>query len=616
VGDSRASLHSAIEGLLHELEGSEPQHTDCCDHVEKLRSLFQLSPFETRLLLLCASYALTPRAAAKIGGAPTFSYALAHLPDAHIDAAAATSPLRYRRLVSLGPGPTLEAELSLDERVLSYMLGIPTIDERLLPYRIASQPLDVLTSSQAQVSDRLARQLASVRHLPTTMQLHGGDADSRLAVLQAAAGRQGLTVLRLRSSSLVMPAHELELVHCLVEREVLLGDVLLTIEIDSFDGPEVARAIRSFVAGLSVPVVISAHEPIVLARPSIMTCGVPAMTHAERHELWMTELGDRGVSLGRDLDRLAHQFHLEPTQIADVARLLGHDQGVTFEEIWAACREATRPRLDDLGRRIEPVATWESLVLPAPALASLQELVDQLEFRHQVHERWGFARGQERGQALTALFHGPSGTGKTHAAEVIASAANLDLFHIDLSQVVDKYVGETEKRLRRIFDAAEHGGAVLLFDEADALFGKRGNIERATDRWANLEVSYLLQRMERYHGLAILTTNAKQALDPAFLRRLQFVVQFPFPEIALRAELWRRVFPSDAPVGNIEPGKLARFQLTGANIRSVATKAAFRAAHDRTAITMSHILAATRSEFAKLGVPFPEHDAQGLGTAG
>jgi SpoVK/Ycf46/Vps4 family AAA+-type ATPase len=300
----------------------------------------------------------------------------------------------------------------------------------------------------------------------------------------------------------------------------------------------------------------------------------------------------------------AQQFRLEPAQITDLAATV--DAETTFDDLWTACRDLSRPRIDDLARKIDPIATWDNLVLAPHVISTLRDIVSQLEHRHLVHEQWGLARGDQRGQAITALFHGPSGTGKTHAAEVIARAAKLDLFHIDLSQVVDKYVGETEKRLRRIFDAAEQGGAVLLFDEADALFGKRGSIERGTDRWANLEVSYLLQRMERYHGLAILTTNAKSSLDHAFLRRLRFVVPFAFPDVTLRVELWRRVFPAGAPLVDIDPARFARLQLTGASIKNVATKAAFHAAHDRSAITMDHLTAAARSEFAKLEMPFPE----------
>ncbi|MGN6108112.1 MAG: ATP-binding protein, partial [Kofleriaceae bacterium] len=229
---------------------------------------------------------------------------------------------------------------------------------------------------------------------------------------------------------------------------------------------------------------------------------------------------------------------------------------------------------------------------------------------HVVHEQWGFARGQARGQAITALFAGPSGTGKTLAAEVIAREAGLDLYHIDLSQIVDKYVGETEKRLRRVFEAAEAGGAVLLFDEADALFGKRADIERGTDRWANLEVSYLLQRMESYNGLAILTTNAKDKLDSAFLRRLRFVVEFPFPDVELRAELWRRVIPRDTPTDRLDASKLARLQLTGANIKSVAINAAFHAASEGSSLAMRHVARAARSELAKRELPFPEAEVR------
>ncbi len=384
--------------------------------------------------------------------------------------------------------------------------------------------------------------------------------------------------------------------------------MLPIIDLDLVDGPEIARAVRTFVDGISVAIAIAAPDTLALTRSST-AFEVPLASAAERYELWTRALDGRELAV----DRLAQQFRLEPAQIADLAATV--DDVTTFDELWTACRDVSRPRLDDLARKVEPIATWDSLVLGAPAIATLHELVHQLEHRHKVHEQWGLARGDQRGQAITALFHGPSGTGKTHAAEVIARAAKLDLFHIDLSQVVDKYVGETEKRLRRIFDAAEQGGAVLLFDEADALFGKRGNIERGTDRWANLEVSYLLQRMERYHGLAILTTNAKDSLDQAFLRRLRFVVPFAFPDVTLRTELWRNVFGCDVPLVGFDPTKLARLQLTGASIKNIATRAAFHAAHERTDVGMNHVMAAARSEFAKLEVPFPELEMRAAGRA-
>ena len=221
-------------------------------------------------------------------------------------------------------------------------------------------------------------------------------------------------------------------------------------------------------------------------------------------------------------------------------------------------------------------------------------------------------RTSSRGLGITALFAGPSGTGKTLAAEVIARELRLDLYRIDLSAVVSKYIGETEKNLRRVFDAAEEGGAVLLFDEADALFGKRSEVKDSHDRYANIEVSYLLQRMEAYRGLAILTTNMKHALDPAFQRRIRFVVQFPFPDPTARAEIWRGAFPSATPVGNLDLAWLASLDVTGGSIRNIAIGAAFLAAEAGEPVGMTHLLAAARSECAKLDRPLPTLAGAGL----
>jgi SpoVK/Ycf46/Vps4 family AAA+-type ATPase len=207
---------------------------------------------------------------------------------------------------------------------------------------------------------------------------------------------------------------------------------------------------------------------------------------------------------------------------------------------------------------------------------------------------------------ISALFAGTSGTGKTMAAEVLANERRLDLYRIDLSAVVSKYIGETEKNLRRVFDAAEAGGAILLFDEADALFGKRSEVKDSHDRYANIEVGYLLQRMEAYHGLAILTTNLKNALDTAFLRRIRFVVQFPFPDAPQRAEIWRRVFPAATPKESLRIESLARLNVAGGNIRNIALHAAFLAAEANEPVRMTHLLSGARTEYAKLEKPLTE----------
>jgi SpoVK/Ycf46/Vps4 family AAA+-type ATPase len=306
------------------------------------------------------------------------------------------------------------------------------------------------------------------------------------------------------------------------------------------------------------------------------------------------------------------QFSLDGTAIGDAARSALVGRGDDLESrLWTACRTQARPRLDGLARRLEPIATWDDLVLPAAQTESLREIVSQVRRRATVYERWGWMQRGDRGLGITALFAGASGTGKTLTAEVIANALALDLYMVDLSQVVSKYIGETEKNLGRIFDAAEAGGAVLLLDEADALCGKRSEVKDSHDRYANIEVSYLLQRMEAYRGLAILTTNMKSALDPAFLRRLRFVVSFPFPDAPQRAEIWRRIFPAATPTDGLQIDKLARLNIAGGNIRNIALHAAFLAADVGTPVGMGHLLRAARSEYAKLEKPLTEAEIGG-----
>jgi len=270
--------------------------------------------------------------------------------------------------------------------------------------------------------------------------------------------------------------------------------------------------------------------------------------------------------------------------------------------------------MEQLANRIEAKADWDQLVLPSTQIALLRQITDQVSRRSRVYDAWGFRERMNRGMGISALFAGESGTGKTMAAEVIANALQLDLFRIDLSAVVSKYIGETEKNLRKLFDAAEDSGAILFFDEADALFGKRSEVKDSHDRYANIEINYLLQRMESYRGLAILATNMKTALDKAFLRRLRFVVDFPFPGIEERIQIWRKVFPPATPVDpSIDYQRLAALTLTGGSIQNVALNSAFLAAqqHDGR-VTMHLILNAARTEFKKLERPAKESDFRWL----
>jgi len=323
--------------------------------------------------------------------------------------------------------------------------------------------------------------------------------------------------------------------------------------------------------------------------------------------LWRHVLGEESARLNGRLDDVTSQFSLDPMRMrAASAEALANaaaegDDAPDFGSLlWDACRAQSRSRMDGLAQRIDSRAGWDDIVLPEAQMRTLREIAAQVHQRAVVYERWGFAAKGRRGLGISALFAGSSGTGKTLAAEVLANDLRLDLYRIDLSQVVSKYIGETEKNLRRVFDAAEDGGAVLLFDEADALFGKRSEVKDSHDRYANIETSYLLQRMEAYSGLAILTTNMKGVLDTAFMRRLRFVVQFPFPDAAQRAAIWRGVFPAQTPTESLDLSKLARLNVAGGNIRNIAMQAAFLAAHAGEPVRMTHLLEAARGEYTKL----------------
>ena len=275
------------------------------------------------------------------------------------------------------------------------------------------------------------------------------------------------------------------------------------------------------------------------------------------------------------------------------------------------CRTQARPHLEQLTQRIESGNSWSDLILPESELNVLRELATHVRHKDKVYYHWGFGKKNARGLGISALFAGASGTGKTLAAEVLGNELELDVYRIDLSSVVSKYIGETEKNLKKIFDAAEGCGSILLFDEADALFGKRSEVKDSHDRYANMEVSYLLQRIESYQGLAILTTNLKDDLDRAFLRRIRFIVQFPFPDLTQRTAIWQRIFPASTPTLDLNFQKLAKLNVAGGNIRNIAINAAFNAANERESVQMKHILQAAKSEYSKLEKPLTDNEVKG-----
>jgi hypothetical protein len=598
--------------------------TDAPPALVALRRRLGLSSFEQDVLLLCAAMELdtaTPGHCGRIHGdparaSPTFALALALFEGAAWDALSPERPLRYWRLIEIhqpGGQPLTASPLRADEWVVNYLKGLDYLDDRLAPLlsRLAVlTELDEPPASQRRVAAAILDRVATEEPCPV-VQLLGSDQASKDAVAGLVSDALGLTPYRLHWSQVSGAASDIETFARLWQRQALLTPVMLIVdgqEIAGEHAPAIQAGIGRLIAKLGGPVFLQTREPWPGLPVQAVSADVAKPTSEEQEAAWTAALGDEAGDVPA---RLAAQFNLGMAAIraaAGTARNAAPDADALPDRAWAACLSATRPRLESLAQRVQPAAGWDALVLPPTETAQLREIAAQVGQRGTIYRRWGFAERSTRGLGISALFSGDSGVGKTLAAEVIATHLRLDLYRIDLSAVVSKYIGETEKNLRRLFDAAEDGGAILFFDEADALFGKRSEVKDSHDRYANIEVNYLLQRMETYGGLAILATNMKSALDPAFLRRLRFVVSFPFPGQPERRAIWERAFPPQTPVAGLDFDRLARLNLTGGHIALVALNAAFAAAAADSPVTMPIVLASARTEFRKLERPIHEPD--------
>jgi hypothetical protein len=616
-------------------EGEAPTFAGSRPALDLVTKAFYLSPFERDILLLCAGVELDKEFGSLCAAAqgdpsspyPTFSLALAALPDPHWSALLPNAPLRRWRLIEpvTGTGLTV-ARLSIDERVMHYLVGISHLDERLagLVRPIEAVRADDLVPSHAALAARIVTiwsAASSNRHAPV-VQLCGDPMNCR-PIAASVAGALRLRAAVIDADLVPSSANELDVFLRLLERETRLTDIrvlLLETEVTNAGGPG-AKPCRNAVTPLAelldgLVLLCERERRRITSRPSVAFDVSHPLLHEQR-DAWRMALGvgkSSGNSEAGTIDAICAQFNLPLASIRSTAAevlAVAHGADKAIAPLWELCRVQLRARLDSLAQRIQSASTWDDLILPDGETRVLRTIAAQLRQRIAVYEDWGFAAKNSRGLGISALFAGPSGTGKTMAAEVLANKLFLDLYRIDLSSVVSKYIGETEKNLRRVFDAAEESGAILLFDEADALFGKRSEVKDSHDRYANIEVSYLLQRMEAYRGLAILTTNMKSALDPAFLRRIRFVVQFPFPDEAERAAIWRRVFPAATPTDGLDWAQLAKLRIAGGNIRNIALNAAFLAADAGQPVQMTHLMAATRSEYAKMERPLTAAETEG-----
>ncbi len=584
-----------------------------------------LSEFERNVLLLCIAMELDTGIGTLCGRAqhdsskpyPTFALALALFDEPAWEVMSPERPLRFWRLIEInqpGAQPLVTSALKADERVVNYVKGVNYLDDRLAPLLMPLQPdSPALPTSQQTVADAIAARLrasAGARRLPV-FQLIGNDSASKMMVAQRAVTTLGLTLYRLSADVIPLSTNDHEAFLRLWERETALLPVGLYLDASQADRStaQAGAAVRLITRGTSV-VIMDMREPWPDLGREVAAFDVAKPTPSEQRAIWLEALAEAGDTAAAVAARPSGHFNFNASTIREAAAAAltasMSDRTRLPDTLWRVCVSRARPALDQLAQVIEPKAAWNDIELPDAEKSLLRQIADQVERRSVVYDDWGFRDRMNRGLGISVLFAGDSGTGKTMAAEAIAKELGLLLYRIDLSAVVSKYIGETEKNLRRLFDAAEDGGAILFFDEADALFGKRSEVKDSHDRYANIEINYLLQRMEAYRSLAVLATNTKSSLDPAFMRRLRFVVNFPFPGPAQRLAIWQKVFPSQTRTAPLDYQRLARLNLTGGSILNIALNAAFIAAQSGTHVTMQHVLTSARAEFRKLEKPISE----------
>jgi hypothetical protein len=599
--------------------------TETPSALELLSDRLGLSPFERNVLFLCVAMELDTRIAALCARAqddpnkpfPTFALALALFDEPSWDALSPERSLRYWRLIEisqLGAQPLSGSALRADEHIVNYLKGLNYLDDRVSSF-IAPLEIDPASAEMAPSQDAVAEVILrrwqreiGAGALPI-VQLLGPDPISKQLVAHQAAAKLNRILCRLQVEVLPSATQDLETFARLWQRESRLLPLAFYLDAEDADATATGRSgvLSRFLARTDGFCFVAVRDALPRPGREQVALDVGKPTASEQQSAWAEELGSAAPDSPA---LLAAQYNLNLPNLRRLARLARMESESAPEslpeKVWDICRQSERPRLDALAQRLEPKVTWDDLVLPRNETTLLREIAAQVRQRNKVYDDWGFERKMNRGFGISALFAGDSGCGKTMAAEVIANELRLNLYRIDLSAVVNKYIGETEKNLRRLFDAAEEGGSILFFDEADALFGKRSEVKDSHDRYANIEINYLLQRIEAFSGLAILATNMKSALDTAFMRRLRFVVNFQFPSIKERQLIWQKALPPQTPKAALDFERLARLNITGGNIHSIALSAAFMAAQNGQTVTMPILLRAARMELRKLDKPFNE----------
>jgi len=538
-----------------------------------------------------------------------------------------SSRLVKQQLISVinDPGMTgpslLNMYLKLDERVVSYLLDGDDIDARLSPLVSLVEPGNKL--GNLILPDDLARRLElliggySSGNRTFHLYFQGPYGSGKRSTAGAICHSLGLRLLVVDAKRAASPGADFGTIVRLITREALLQEAAIYWHnFDVFLSDDQRSTLSIFLQELTSSKTIMFFGAEAIWEPAdlpqlvpFIRITLPRPPYSDRVSFWTNALADTAAP-EVDTTALASKFRFTGGQIRDAsatARNLARrrdPQGsfVNMTDLLEACRLQSNRKLATLATQITPHYSWQDIVLPPEKLRQLREVCNAVEYRSLVYDEWGFDKKLALGKGLSLLFTGPSGTGKTMAAQILAAELGVDLYKIDLSTVISKYIGETEKNLARIFTEAVTSNAVLFFDEADALFGKRSEVRDSHDRYANIEINYLLQRMEEYEGMVILATNLRKNMDEAFVRRIQFTIEFPFPNAEQRLAIWQKTMPDAMPRRDLDLELMAnRFELAGGSIRNIVLSAAFLGAEDGGFVTMAHLLRATRQEYQKMG---------------
>lgn len=616
--------------------------------LHRIAAMFGLSPFETETLLICSAPELDAKYEKMFAylqddvtkRLPTVNLVLDLLcdtPTQRHDARVVfnrLSPLMKNHLLCFADDephiPLLSRSLKTDTGIVDFLLELNTLHPRLSPFTQILPPLPDWSEVIMEEETKKQFQRLQEHHFeqsatrPLVLYFYGPNGGGKRMAAQAFCGQAKIPLLRVDVHELLQQGDNIrDLVEILFREPLLHPSAVYLHRFDHLASPPSPEKEEQFdyIRGIIIKTIestgiitfLSGEKPWnpvgEFRNVTFMRREFPVPGFQQRKLLWRANLKEPGQL---DIDELANKFRFTGGQIRDALEAahnnaLVHGNGgqltISMNDLYEGCRAQSNRKLAELAQKIIPRYTWDDIVLPTDKLSQLKEIYNHVKFRHTVYYEWGFDKKFSLGKGVNVLFSGASGTGKTMASEIIANQLSMELYKIDLSSVVSKYIGETEKNLDKIFREAETANAILLFDEADALFGKRSEVKDAHDRYANIETNFLLQKMEEHEGIVILTTNFKKNIDEAFTRRFRFTVEFPFPDTQYRLRIWQQIFPQRTPLEeNLDFSFLAgKFRITGGNIKNIALNTAFLAAADGRVVQMGHLVKATQREIRKMG---------------